>query len=72
VSRAKLCKGTSQLQSLPSLVRDRPRFIDTLETVKFLCKDVWTAAWDKQVDNLRTNHRVCMQMNHGYVGILTV
>lgn len=39
------------------LVRDRPRFIDTLETVKFICKDVWTAVWDKQVDNLRTNHR---------------
>ncbi|CAG8578947.1 5451_t:CDS:2 [Acaulospora colombiana] len=37
--------------------RDRPRFIDTLETIKFLCKDVWTAVWDKQVDNLRTNHR---------------
>ncbi|GAA6043984.1 hypothetical protein JCM8097_003423 [Rhodosporidiobolus ruineniae] len=30
---------------------------DLLEHVKFLCKDVWTALYDKQVDNLRTNHR---------------
>jgi len=33
------------------------RFVDPLDTVKFLCKDVWTAIWDKPVDNLRTNHR---------------
>ena len=30
---------------------------DPLETVKFVCKDVWIALYDKQVDNLRTNHR---------------
>lgn len=30
---------------------------DPLETVKFICKDVWIALYDKQVDNLRTNHR---------------
>lgn len=30
---------------------------DILELVKFICKDVWVAAFDKQVDNLRTNHR---------------
>lgn len=40
------------------LSRDRPRFADTLDTVKFICKDLWMAVWDKQVDNLRTNHRV--------------
>ncbi|QRV76925.1 Transport protein particle (TRAPP) component [Ceratobasidium sp. AG-Ba] len=39
------------------LARDRPRFTDTLDTVKFICKDVWTAVWEKQVENLRTNHR---------------
>lgn len=31
--------------------------IDALECIKFVCKDVWTAMFDKQVDNLRTNHR---------------
>ncbi|KAK4057111.1 hypothetical protein OIO90_002011 [Microbotryomycetes sp. JL221] len=30
---------------------------DALELVKFVCKDVWIALYDKQVDNLRTNHR---------------
>ena len=40
------------------LCAERARFTDTLDVVKFLCKDVWTAVWDKQIDNLRTNHRV--------------
>jgi hypothetical protein len=31
--------------------------IDALEAVKFICKDVWIALYDKQIDNLRTNHR---------------
>ncbi|CAE6492148.1 unnamed protein product [Rhizoctonia solani] len=37
--------------------RDRPRFTDTLDMVKFICKDLWTTVWEKQVENLRTNHR---------------
>jgi len=39
------------------LARDRPRFSDHLDAIKFVCKDVWIACWGKQVDNLRTNHR---------------
>jgi hypothetical protein len=39
--------------------RDRPRFNDTLDVIKFLCKDLWTLVFRKQVDNLKTNHRVC-------------
>ncbi|EJT98896.1 transport protein particle [Dacryopinax primogenitus] len=39
------------------LCRDRQRFTDPLDSVKFLCKEIWPAVWDKQVDNLRTNHR---------------
>ncbi|KZT24649.1 TRAPP complex subunit trs33 [Neolentinus lepideus HHB14362 ss-1] len=39
------------------LCRDRPLFTDTLDMIKFICKDLWVACWDKQVDNLRTNHR---------------
>ncbi|KAF9527899.1 NO signaling/Golgi transport ligand-binding domain-containing protein [Crepidotus variabilis] len=35
----------------------RPPFTDTLDAIKFICKDVWAACWDKQIDNLRTNHR---------------
>jgi len=40
------------------LCRDRGLFADTLDIVKFICKDIWIILWDKQVDNLRTNHRV--------------
>ncbi|GLB36802.1 putative transport protein particle (TRAPP) component [Lyophyllum shimeji] len=39
------------------LCRDRPLFSETLDAIKFVCKDVWAACWEKQVDNLRTNHR---------------
>ncbi|KAJ9190848.1 hypothetical protein DTO166G4_1338 [Paecilomyces variotii] len=37
--------------------RDRPRFTDNLDVIKFLCKDLWTILFRKQVDNLKTNHR---------------
>jgi hypothetical protein len=37
--------------------RDRPRFIDTLDVIKFLCKDLWMLVFRKQIDNLKTNHR---------------
>lgn len=39
------------------LCHDRPVFSDTLDIIKFICKDLWAICWDKQVDNLRTNHR---------------
>ncbi|KAF9071481.1 transport protein particle component [Rhodocollybia butyracea] len=39
------------------LCRDRALFTETLDAIKFICKDIWVACWDKQVDNLRTNHR---------------
>ncbi|KAI9842520.1 MAG: Trafficking protein particle complex subunit 33, partial [Thelocarpon superellum] len=37
--------------------RERPRFTDSLDVIKFLCKDLWTLVFRKQVDNLKTNHR---------------
>ncbi|KAI9677587.1 MAG: Trafficking protein particle complex subunit 33 [Caeruleum heppii] len=37
--------------------RDRPRFTDTLDVIKFICKDLWTLVFRKQIDNLKTNHR---------------
>lgn len=37
--------------------KDKPRMGDTLEIIKFLCKDFWQAVFRKQVDNLKTNHR---------------
>ncbi|KPV73674.1 uncharacterized protein RHOBADRAFT_38274 [Rhodotorula graminis WP1] len=49
--------GTPSHTPLPSLSGAGPSSPETLEVVKFVCKDVWTALYDKQVDNLRTNHR---------------
>ncbi|KAF2404199.1 trafficking protein particle complex subunit 6A [Trichodelitschia bisporula] len=37
--------------------RDKPRFTDTLDAIKFLCKDLWVIVFRKQIDNLKTNHR---------------
>ena len=37
---------------------DRPRFSDHLEAIKFICKDFWSELFKKQIDNLKTNHRV--------------
>eukprot|EP00899_Mesostigma_viride_P021306 jgi/Mesvir1/29177/Mv20966-RA.1 len=42
----------------PSYSKDRPRFGDHLDVIKFLCKEVWAELFKKQVDNLRTD-------NHG-------
>ncbi|WFD41441.1 hypothetical protein MPSI1_000068 [Malassezia psittaci] len=39
------------------LVPNRLRTTQTLDNVKFVCKELWMALWDKQIDNLRTNHR---------------
>jgi hypothetical protein len=44
--------------NIQRLCHGRAGFADTLDIVKFVCKDLWSTCWDKQVDNLRTNHRV--------------
>ena len=38
--------------------KDRPRFSDTLEKIKFICKDFWFEIYRKQIDKLKTNNRV--------------
>jgi len=37
--------------------RDRARMVETLDVIKFICKDLWTIVFRKQIDNLKTNHR---------------
>ncbi|KAF9422419.1 Trafficking protein particle complex subunit 33 [Entomortierella beljakovae] len=37
--------------------KDRLRFTDNLDVVKFVCKEVWMFLFKKQIDNLKTNHR---------------
>ncbi|XP_012589244.1 PREDICTED: trafficking protein particle complex subunit 6A isoform X3 [Condylura cristata] len=34
-------------------------FKEELDILKFLCKDLWVAMFQKQMDSLRTNHQVC-------------
>ncbi len=44
--------------------RETPRFSTELDIIKFVCKDFWSGAFKKQVDNLRTNHQVsCYLLN---------
>jgi Transport protein particle (TRAPP) component len=50
--------GNNHMSLFPRLCRDKPLFTETLDAIKFICKDIWAACWEKQVDNLRTNHRV--------------
>jgi hypothetical protein len=40
-----------------SFSRDAPRPTTPLDVIKFLCKDLWTLLFRKQIDNLKTNHR---------------
>ena len=40
------------------LAKDKPRFVEHLEVVKFICKEFWTTIFKKQIDNLKTNHKV--------------
>ena len=40
--------------------------MDTLDVIKFLCKDMWTLLFRKQIDNLKTNHRVWYRSLYSY------
>jgi hypothetical protein len=51
-------RRTALIAARRRYTRDRPRLGDTLEVIKFVCKDFWQAVFKKQVDNLKTNHRV--------------
>ncbi len=44
--------------SFTRLTQHRSRFVDTLDIIKFICKEFWIYCFRKQVDNLKTNHRV--------------
>ena len=37
--------------------RDRPRFNETLDIIKFICKDFWMEVYRKHVDKLQTNNK---------------
>ncbi|CDO51095.1 similar to Saccharomyces cerevisiae YOR115C TRS33 One of 10 subunits of the transport protein particle (TRAPP) complex of the cis-Golgi [Geotrichum candidum] len=37
--------------------RERERFQNQLDVMKFICKELWPLIFKKQIDNLKTNHR---------------
>eukprot|EP00003_Mantamonas_plastica_P020056 TRINITY_DN3246_c0_g1_i1.p1 TRINITY_DN3246_c0_g1~~TRINITY_DN3246_c0_g1_i1.p1 ORF type:complete len:191 (+),score=43.64 TRINITY_DN3246_c0_g1_i1:34-573(+) len=39
------------------LSTNRGSFQDDLDVMKFICKDLWNEVYQKNVDNLRTNHK---------------
>lgn len=45
-------KGLSEI-----FTRERARFADQLDIMKFICKELWMVLYKKQIDNLKTNHR---------------
>ena len=44
------------------LFQGRGPFENDLEVIKLLCKDIWTYLYGKQLDNLRTNHKVSINI----------
>lgn len=42
----------------PRLPQETLAFREELDVLKFLCKDLWVAVFQKQMDSLRTNHQV--------------
>lgn len=42
---------------LYSFSAGKPRPQGPLDCIKFICKDLWTLLFRKQIDNLKTNHR---------------
>ena len=43
--------------------RERGRFANQLDVMKFICKELWPLVFKKQIDNLKTNHRVSKMRN---------
>lgn len=44
--------------TLCRLTLARPPLASHLDIIKFICKDLFLYVYSKQIDNLRTNHRV--------------
>ncbi|KAH9819210.1 transport protein particle component-domain-containing protein [Melampsora americana] len=53
----RLSKEKSRIQRDVKYVSNQIFQPDSLEVIKFICKDLWLSIFNKQVDNLRTNHK---------------
>lgn len=60
VSWAHTCTMWARLHSTSSsrLPRETLAVREELDALKFLCKDLWAAMFQKHMDGLRTNHQV--------------
>ncbi|XP_057567478.1 trafficking protein particle complex subunit 6A isoform X3 [Hippopotamus amphibius kiboko] len=47
------------------LPRETLAFREELDVLKFLCKDLWVAVFQKQMDSLRTNHQGPSSVHRG-------
>eukprot|EP00884_Botryococcus_braunii_P016673 jgi/Botrbrau1/368/Bobra.110_2s0024.1 len=52
-------------QLIERYTASRPRLIENLDVIKFICKEFWQELFKKQVDNLRTNHRGTFVLHDG-------
>ena len=52
------------------LSKEHSRYRDELDTVKYLCKELWGCLFKKQVDNLRTNHQGVYVIHDGRFRLL--
>lgn len=66
ISQAHACTMWARLcsTSLSRLPRETPAFREELDALKFLCKDLWAAMFQKHMDGLRTNHQVGVRAQH--------
>ncbi|XP_015517301.1 trafficking protein particle complex subunit 6b [Neodiprion pinetum] len=53
------------------LTREWARFKDELDTIKFICMDLWSSLYRKQIDNLRTNHQGVYVLHDNAFRLLT-
>lgn len=53
------------------LTREWARFKDELDTIKFICTDLWSSLHRKQIDNLRTNHQGVYVLHDNEFRLLT-
>lgn len=59
------------LRLVERYTKDRPRFADTLEIIKFVCKDFWVEVYRKQIDKLQTNNRGVYMLQDNSHPVLT-
>lgn len=57
LSKLELLGYNTGYRFVEKLTKDAQKFKEELDLLKFVCKDLWTAVFKKQIDNLRTNHQ---------------